>query len=84
MDFAVVDTGRPVFDDDSVMLSEIRIRAPVALREVSAAVLVADATARVMPLDEQLAALVRMEYKAPVTLVTEKCDSHWIRPTSFG
>lgn len=82
-DFSVVDTGGLVFDDDSVMLAEIRTQALVALKEASAAVLVVDARAGTTPLDMQLASFLRRECKAPVFIAVNKCESDPLAAADF-
>lgn len=82
-DFAVVDTGGLVFDDDSVMLSEIRTQALVALKEAATAVLVVDAKSGITPLDEQLANFLRRECKAKVFVAVNKCEADVLDATEF-
>lgn len=83
VNFAVVDTGGLVFDDDSVMLSEIRTQALLALQEASAAVLVVDSRAGVTPLDEQLASFLRRECKAPIFIAVNKCEGDDLGAADF-
>lgn len=83
IDFSVVDTGGLVFDDNSMMLSEIRTQALLALDEACVAILVVDGRAGCTLLDEQLAMFLRRECKKPVFIAVNKCEADSLNANEF-
>lgn len=76
-EFAVVDTGGIVFDDDSnqVFMPQIRQQALVALGSASVALMVVDGQCGCTTLDEEIAAFLRKLPRVPVVLAVNKCES---------
>ena len=72
--FEVIDTGGMVPADQDLIVSEILRQARVAIEEAAQLVLVVDARAGILPLDEELAQLLRRTGK-PLTLVVNKVDA---------
>ncbi|HEY4838199.1 MAG TPA: GTPase, partial [Candidatus Acidoferrales bacterium] len=72
--FEVVDTGGIVPDDKALIPREILRQAKVAIETASMIVLIVDARAGLMPLDEELARLLRRTGK-PVIVAANKVDS---------
>jgi GTP-binding protein len=72
--FEVVDTGGIVPDDKALIPREILRQAKVAIESASLLVLIVDARAGLMPLDEELARLLRRTGK-PVIVAANKVDS---------
>jgi GTP-binding protein len=72
--FEVVDTGGIVPDDKALIPREILRQAKVAIENASVLVLIVDARAGILPLDEELARLLRRTGK-PVILAANKVDS---------
>ncbi len=72
--FEVVDTGGIVPDEKAGIPGEILRQARVAIQNASRVVLVVDARAGVMPLDLELAQLLRREGKPPV-IAANKVDT---------
>jgi len=72
--FALVDTGGIVPDDDATIPVNIFKQAAVAIEEASALVWVVDVRKGIMPLDEELARLLR-ETAKPVLLGANKADT---------
>jgi len=75
-EFAVVDTGGLVFDEDEsqVFMREIRQQALVALQEASVALLVVDGQFGCTALDEEIAGFLRKQ-SVPTVLAVNKCES---------
>jgi len=73
-DFAAVDTGGLIFEDDTEFLPHIREQAAAALEEACAAVLVVDGQAGLTALDEAIADWLRRQ-SVPVLLAVNKCES---------
>ena len=71
--FEVVDTGGMVPDDSDLIVSEIFRQAGVAIEESAQLILVVDGRAGILPLDEELAQMLRRTGK-PVTLAVNKVD----------
>jgi GTP-binding protein len=71
--FEVVDTGGMVPADQDLIVGEILRQARVAIDEAEQLVLVVDARAGILPLDEELAQLLRRTGK-PLTLAVNKVD----------
>src|SRR2546425_1861849 len=72
--FALVDTGGIVPDDDATIPANIFKQAAVAIEEASALVWVVDVRKGIMPLDQELARLLR-ETAKPVLLGANKADT---------
>ncbi|HEV2178288.1 MAG TPA: ribosome biogenesis GTPase Der [Terriglobia bacterium] len=72
--FEVVDTGGMVPDDKDLIPAEILRQAGVAIGEAAHLLLVVDARTGALPLDEELARLLRRTGK-PLALVVNKVDS---------
>ena len=72
--FEVVDTGGIVPDDKALIPREILRQAKVAIETASLLVLIVDARAGILPLDEELARLLRRTGK-PVIVAANKVDS---------
>jgi len=72
--FEVVDTGGLLPDDKAAIPREIFRQARVAIGEASLLVLVADARAGLIPLDEELARLLRQTGK-PLFIAANKVDT---------
>ncbi|MBZ5566006.1 MAG: ribosome biogenesis GTPase Der [Acidobacteriia bacterium] len=72
--FEVVDTGGIIPADKELIATEIFRQAKVAIDEAAQLVLVADAREGVVPLDEELAQLLRRTGK-PLALAINKVDS---------
>jgi len=72
--FTVVDTGGFVPDSDDVFQKAIREQAEIAIEEADVVVFVVDAADGIVPLDRQLAEILRKTNK-PVHLVVNKIDS---------
>ncbi len=72
--FAVVDTGGIVPDDDAVIPANILKQAEFAISEARALVWVVDVRAGIMPLDEELARLLRTTGKI-VLVAANKADA---------
>jgi len=72
--FAVVDTGGIVPDDDAVIPANILKQAGVAIEEARALIWVVDARSGTTPLDEELAKVLRQTGK-PVLIVANKADA---------
>jgi GTP-binding protein len=71
--FEVVDTGGMIPAEPELMASEIFRQARVAIEEAAHLVLVVDARQGIVPLDEELAALLRKTGK-PLALAVNKID----------
>ncbi len=72
--FEVVDTGGMIPTETELILAEIVRQAKVAIEEAACVVLVVDSHAGPVPLDEELAALLRRTGK-PVVLAVNKIDA---------
>lgn len=72
--FQIVDTGGIVPDSDDLFDTAIREQAALAMEEADAIVFVVDGRDGVMPVDRQIAGLLRATNK-PITLVVNKCDN---------
>jgi GTP-binding protein len=72
--FEVVDTGGMIPAEQERIASEIFRQASVAIEEAAHLILVVDARAGVVPLDEELASILRRARK-PLTLAVNKIDS---------
>ena len=72
--FEVVDTGGIVPDDKAAIPREIFRQASVAIEAASLLLLVVDSRAGVMPLDQELALLLRRTGK-PLAIVANKIDT---------
>ena len=72
--FAIVDTGGIVPDDDAVIPSNIVKQAGLAIEESCALIWVVDARSGITPLDEELAKVLRQTGK-PVLVVANKVDA---------
>ena len=72
--FEIVDTGGIVPDDKALIPREILRQAKVAIENASLLVLIVDARAGILPLDEELARLLRRTGK-PVIVAANKVDS---------
>lgn len=72
--FAVVDTGGIVPDDDAVIPANILKQAGLAIEEARALIWVVDARSGTTPLDEELAKVLRQTGK-PVLIVANKADA---------
>ena len=72
--FQVVDTGGILPDDKAAMPREILRQARVAIEKAALLVLVVDARAGVIPLDEELARLLRRTGK-PLVVAANKVDT---------
>lgn len=77
--FEVIDTGGILPDEKNMMASEIYNQARVAMEESSQLVLVVDGRKGAMPLDEELAGLLRREGK-PLSLAVNKIDENSTAP----
>ena len=73
--FSLVDTGGIVPDDEAVIPTNIFKQASLAIEEAQALIWVTDARAGVMPLDEELALLLRNTNK-PVFVAANKSESN--------
>jgi GTP-binding protein len=71
--FTVVDTGGWVPDSDDVFDRAIREQVTIALEQANAIVFVVDATTDLLPIDREIAAMLRVTAK-PVLLAVNKCD----------
>src|SRR5205814_1997741 len=71
--FEVVDTGGMVPADRDLIVEEISRQARVAIKEAAHLVLVVDGRAGILPLDEELAQLLRRTGK-PLSLAVNKVD----------
>ncbi|MBA3255514.1 MAG: ribosome biogenesis GTPase Der [Pyrinomonadaceae bacterium] len=72
--FAIVDTGGIVPDDDAVIPANILKQAGLAIEEAQALIWVVDARSGITPLDEELAKVLRQTGK-PVLIVANKADA---------
>lgn len=72
--FAIVDTGGIVPDDDAEIPSNILKQAGLAIEESCALIWVVDARSGITPLDEELAKVLRQTGK-PVLVVANKVDA---------
>src|SRR6266498_607005 len=72
--FAIVDTGGIVPDDDAEIPSNILKQAGMAIEESCALIWVVDARSGITPLDEELAKVLRQTGK-PVLVVANKVDA---------
>ena len=72
--FAIVDTGGIVPDDEAEIPSNILKQAGLAIEESSALIWVVDARSGITPLDEELAKVLRQTGK-PVLVVANKVDA---------
>jgi len=72
--FRLVDTGGIVPDDEAIIPSNIFKQASQAINEASAIIWVVDSRAGVIPLDEELAVLLRNTGK-PVFIAANKAES---------
>lgn len=72
--FAIVDTGGIVPDDDSVIPANILKQAGLAIEEARALIWVVDARSGITPLDEDLAKVLRHTGK-PVLVLANKVDA---------
>jgi GTP-binding protein len=72
--FAIVDTGGMVPDDDAEIPSNILKQAGLAIEESCALIWVVDARSGITPLDEELAKVLRQTGK-PVLVVANKVDA---------
>lgn len=70
----IVDTGGIIPDDKALIPAEIFRQARVAIEDAALSVLVVDSTAGLMPLDEELARLLRTTGK-PFLVAVNKVDS---------
>ncbi len=73
-EFAIVDTGGLVFDDETEFLPAIRHQAEIAMQEAVAAIFVVDGQAGLTAADEQVAAWLRHQPK-PILVAVNKCES---------
>merc|ERR1719291_579201 len=75
-EFAVVDTGGIVFEDDpsQVFMSQIRQQAFVALGEASVVLMVVDGQQGCTPLDTEIAEFLRKQ-SVPTLIAVNKCES---------
>lgn len=76
-EFALVDTGGIVPDDEAVIPSNIFKQAALAIDEAAAIVWVVDARAGITSLDEELAGLLRNTHK-PVFVAANKSESNTV------
>jgi GTP-binding protein len=74
--FAIVDTGGIVPDDDATIPSNILKQAAVAIEEAQALVWVVDARQGITPLDEELARLLRSTGKRVLVAANKADASH--------
>jgi GTPase len=72
--FAIVDTGGIVPDDDAVIPANILKQAGLAIDEARAIIWVVDARSGITPLDEELAKVLRQTGK-PVLVLANKVDA---------
>lgn len=72
--FAIVDTGGIVPDDDAVIPANILKQAGLAIDEARALIWVVDARSGITPLDEELAKVLRQTGK-PVLVLANKVDA---------
>lgn len=72
--FAIVDTGGIVPDDDAVIPANILKQAGLAIEEARALIWVVDARSGITPLDEDLAKVLRQTGK-PVLVLANKVDA---------
>jgi GTP-binding protein len=72
--FAIVDTGGIVPDDDAVIPANILKQAGLAIEEARALIWVVDARSGITPLDEELAIVLRQTGK-PVLVLANKVDA---------
>lgn len=72
--FAIVDTGGIVPDDDAVIPANILKQAGLAIEEARALIWVVDARSGITPLDEELAKVLRQTGK-PVLVLANKVDA---------
>jgi GTP-binding protein len=81
-EFRVVDTGGIIPDQKEVISQNILRQAKRALEEASLILLVVDARAGIMPLDEELAKLAR-ESRKPVFVAANKVDAARLEAHAF-
>jgi len=74
IEFSVIDTGGYVFNSDDVFEAEIRKQVLIAVEESDAILFMVDVTTGISPLDESVAAMLRMS-KKPVLLLVNKVDN---------
>jgi GTP-binding protein len=72
--FTIIDTGGFVPDSDDIFEKAIREQAEYAIEEADEVVMVVDATQGVLPLDSELASILRKSQK-PVFLAVNKVDN---------
>ncbi len=72
--FTIIDTGGYVPDSDDVFEKAIREQAEIAIEEADSIVFVVDGVQGIIPLDKEIADILRKS-KKPVHLVVNKIDS---------
>jgi GTPase len=72
--FTMIDTGGFVPESDDIFEKAIREQANIAIEEADSIVFVVDAIEGLMPLDKEIAAILRRSNK-PIHLVVNKIDS---------
>lgn len=72
--FTLIDTGGYVPDSDDVFEKAIREQAEIAIDEADSIVFVVDGTQGVLPLDREIAGILRRSQK-PIHLLVNKIDS---------
>ena len=71
--FTVIDTGGWVPDSEDVFDRAIREQVTIAIEQANVIAFVVDATTDLLPIDRDIAAMLRTTRK-PVLLVVNKCD----------
>jgi GTP-binding protein len=74
IEFTVVDTGGMEFQQESVVARGVRKQAEVAISEADVIIFLTDAREGIMPLDNEIANIIRKSEK-PVVLVVNKVDN---------
>jgi len=77
--FTIIDTGGYVPDSDDVFEKAIREQAEIAIEEADSIVFVVDGLLGIIPLDKEIAGILRKS-KKPVHLVVNKIDSEKREP----
>lgn len=74
VDFTVVDTGGLEFKEESVVATGVRKQAEMAISEADVVIFLTDASQGILPLDRDIANILRKSRK-PVVLAVNKVDS---------
>lgn len=81
-EFTVIDTGGYVPDSEDVFEAAIREQVHIAMDEADVLVFVVDTRSGMLPLDREVAEIVRKSPK-PVVLVANKVDTHELSDEIF-